>query len=444
MKSADGSKLGLLACINIIVGGCIGSAIFSLSGQTIFDAGPASIVSWAVAALILALYGMQVCELAVRFPQSGGVFVFPQKAIGGRAGEFWGFISGWGYVVSNCIAVAFSAIYVSIFLGQGFPVLAKFQIPLAVFSVLVCFLLNLFKVTDTGKFNNILVGLLVSAMLVFVGISLFSGNFKPENFKNFFSTGLGIKGMFKSVPIAAVAYGACLSISFMVGEVENPNKTIPTSLIVGLVIVSVLYLSVITGTVGTFDYALFEQYPYLKYTPQFGSVFYGGLSEFPWMAKVIASAAFIALITTMLVLMALNARAVSAIAKSGYLPSFLAKENKNKVPSFSTAVIAAIAALLSLKPTWTEILVNLGALFSVITMVITCVSLVISRKKSKLENGMFKAPLGNFAPFLTIIVLGTCYLFGSISLNVVLFTLAIYALALIVFAYFSRHKEKAK
>lgn len=85
MENKDSGKLGLVACIAILTGGCIGSAIFSLSGMTMYYAGPAAIITWIVAAIILGCYGVQVAELSVRYPHSGGVYVFPAKSLG----KFW-------------------------------------------------------------------------------------------------------------------------------------------------------------------------------------------------------------------------------------------------------------------------------------------------------------------------------------------------------------------
>ena len=127
MENKDGGKLGLVACIAILTGGCIGSAIFSLSGMTMYYAGPAAIITWIVAAIILGCYGVQVAELSVRYPHSGGVYVFPAKSLG----KFWGYLAAWGYIISNFIAVAFSAIYVATYLGVGFEALSGLQIPLA-------------------------------------------------------------------------------------------------------------------------------------------------------------------------------------------------------------------------------------------------------------------------------------------------------------------------
>lgn len=54
MEKQEQGKLGLGACIAILTGGCIGSAIFSISGMTMYYAGPASVLSWILGAIILA------------------------------------------------------------------------------------------------------------------------------------------------------------------------------------------------------------------------------------------------------------------------------------------------------------------------------------------------------------------------------------------------------
>ena len=93
------------------------------------------------------LYGIQVAELSIRYPHSGGVFVFPAKAMGKteKEGKIWGFISAWGYIISNIIAVAFSAIYVATYMGVGFEALANLQTPLAIAAVILVTILNLMK-----------------------------------------------------------------------------------------------------------------------------------------------------------------------------------------------------------------------------------------------------------------------------------------------------------
>ena len=67
----NSEKLGLLGSVGVLVGCCIGSAIFSISGMTIYYAGPAAILSWIIAGLIQGTYSIEVAELSARYPRSG-------------------------------------------------------------------------------------------------------------------------------------------------------------------------------------------------------------------------------------------------------------------------------------------------------------------------------------------------------------------------------------
>ncbi len=133
------SKLGLFDSVHLLVGGMIGSAIFSLSGITILQAGPASLLSWMLGGLILLAYGLQTAELASRYPQSGGIFNFPAQLLGKtrEQGRLWGWISAWAYLFGCIAGAAFSAIYIGIYLGVAFPALGSLQVPLGIVAVLL-------------------------------------------------------------------------------------------------------------------------------------------------------------------------------------------------------------------------------------------------------------------------------------------------------------------
>ena len=166
----QGGSLGLWTCVAMIAGGMIGSAIFSLSGLTIFQAGPSAVLTWVIAAVIMLGYGLICAELSTRFPKSGGVFVFPSKSLGKteKEGKVWGWISTWGYINANIIAIAFAAIYVGTYLSVGFPIFANMQVPLAIISVLFVLILNSLKFSLTGKVNNLLVLGLAVSMIIYI------------------------------------------------------------------------------------------------------------------------------------------------------------------------------------------------------------------------------------------------------------------------------------
>lgn len=88
MEKQEQGKLGLGACIAILTGGCIGSAIFSISGMTMYYAGPASVLSWILGAIILAcmVFRWQNYPSGIRIPAACSCFrprpwVKPRKKV---------------------------------------------------------------------------------------------------------------------------------------------------------------------------------------------------------------------------------------------------------------------------------------------------------------------------------------------------------------------------
>lgn len=437
-----GGSLGLLACVTMIAGGMIGSAIFSLSGLTVFLAGPAAILSWIIAAVIMLIYGLVVAELSTIFPKSGGVFVFPSKALGKteKTGKFWGWISTWGYINANIVAIAFAAIYVATYLGVGFPIFEGLQIPLAIGAIIFCFILNTLKFSVAGKMNNILVGALIVTMLIFICVGIFGGSWDSALLTPFFSQGAaGSAGFLSVVPTAMVGYGSIVAIAFMVSEVKNPNKNVPKSIMIAMSIVVSLYILIILATVGLITAGFLAENPGMRFIPLYAASF-TKLTAYPWIAKIISVSAVLALLTTMLVVIALTSRAIAATADAGLLPSGLAKNGKMGTPIFATMLVSVLSAVVSCFPEFTAEIVNLGALFSAITISINCISLIVARSKNEYKPGNFRAPGGNVLPILVLAVLIICYIPGIIGGGWVLwsYTLGWYLLGLLIYTFYSK------
>lgn len=446
--SNSGGSLDLLACVTILIGGMIGSAIFSLSGLTIWYAGPAAILTWTIAAVVLLMYGMIVAELSAIFPKSGGVFVFPTKSLGHteRQGKIWGWISVWGYINGNIVAIAFAAIYVATFLGVGFPVFADYQIPLAVAACAFTCILNLFGMAVTGKANTVLVTGLVITMIVFVVVGLSGGQWDTALFTPFFAQGAnGTSGFLTAVPNAMMAYGSVVAIAFMVGEVKNPNRNVPKSMIIAMSIVVTLYLLVIITVLGLQSAQYFDENPGMRFIPLY-AVAFTKLAHVPWLSKAISISAVLALLTTMLVLIALTSRAVAATAEGGLLPKGLTKvTEKRRVPVYSIFVVTLGAMIVSCFPQFTATIVNMGSLFGAITICINCVSLVVARRKNPYIPGHFRAPGGPVLPVASIILIVACYIPGIISgASLWAYILIWYAVGAIILAIALSKMKKAE
>lgn len=419
------SKMKLFSCVATIMSACIGSAIFSISGLTIYTAGPAAIVSWILAAAVFGFYGYLVTRLAGIYPRSGGIYLFPRRAFGGRAGRVLGFVSGWGYIVSNIIAIAFSAIYAVVYLTAGFPMFKGYEVIISILIVLLAFGILLFSPKRSQIIQNTLVLILVAAMVLYSSFAFFGGGFELSRFNHFFTSGAGGTGGFLSaVPLALVAYGGCVVIAFLASDVSKPEKNIPRSLAIGLGAVALLYALLIAGVVGNLPQGAMDDES-MRYIPMFAAVSGGGLSNWPWMNQIISLSAFLALFTTVIALLRVNSRAMQAISLEGLLPGLFANESRRGVPVWALAILVLISASLCLAPHWTEHMIRLGAVLNIVSMTVTVLSLIASRKGSPA------------LPIFTIIILWICYipeLFDD-DISMWIFTFSVYAAgALLYFA----------
>lgn len=203
-----------------------------------------------------------------------------------------------------------------------------------------------------------------------------------------------------------------------------------------------LYLLMIIATMGNITTQLLNDNPGFRFIPMFAAAF-TSLASVPWLSKLISIAALLALLTTMLVVLSLNARVVSSMADGGMLPKPLAKLNKNGVPGTATVTLAIICMVLSCFPSLTELLVNLGSVSAAITIVIVCASLICARKKVPHQEGNYKAPGGNFVSILTIVlIVASCIpgIFGGGG-TMWLFTIIIYAVGAVIMAYYLKKQN---
>lgn len=397
--------LGTLECVMILVGGMVGSAIFSLSGLTYTQAGPAAIISWIIGAVILLMYGLQVAELTAIYPHSGGIFVYPYEALGKskKSKKAWGWFAAWSLLNVNIFGAAFAAIYVAQYLGTCFPALGNYIVPIAIIFCLICTLLNVFNISVMGKANVIMVIVLIVTMLIYTFAGLTA--FNPENFTPFFGQGtMGTTGFISAIPTAMLAYGAIISVALMVSQVRNPKKTVPKSMFISMAVTVALYVIVLVGTIGMITVEFLAQNPGMQYIPLYAAA-WTVLPHLTWLPYLITIAAIMALATTALVLTNAAGWTIMAVAESGVLPKGLAKINpKTGTPVRAILIAMAATLVLSCFPQFTEQIVNIGAMCSAIAAIIVAITVLAARKKTTYIEGNFRVAGGPVIPILSIIL----------------------------------------
>jgi basic amino acid/polyamine antiporter, APA family len=264
--------LGLWTSISLVVGGIIGSGIFMKPAVMASQLGsPYLLVGvWILAGVITLFGALSNAEVAAMIPETGGQFIFFQRMYG----EFVAFLYGWAaFAVFNTAGVASIAYvlgtYVEYFIElprfssaveQGIHVhipLIGTMYPLenigvksvTIFIVLILTLINYRSTRSGGDIQVVFTALKVVAMILIVGGLCFSGK---GDFNNFFSSSSHIHPQGWALIGAVVAalsgafwgYDGWNNITFVAGEIKNPQRNIPKSLLFGIVICILIYTAI--------------------------------------------------------------------------------------------------------------------------------------------------------------------------------------------------------
>ena len=236
------------------------------------------------------------------------------------------------------------------------------------------------------------------------------------------------------MPIAIIGYSSISAIAFMVSDVKKPDVTVPKSMFISISIVIGIYFLVITATLGLITAGYLIENEKMRFIPLFAACF-TKLQNIPFIVAIVSIASVVALLTTMIVCVSMNSRALQASSFDGMLPSLFGKSNKNGVPAFAAFITCLFSAIVASFPNITQQIVNFGAIFNVFTIVITLFSLVFARHKFPDKNKAFKTPGGEILISIILIILILCNT-SSIILggkDLLLFTLALWGVGILIY-----------
>lgn len=412
MSGNNTKGLSPKACIMMAIGGMVGSSIFTLSGVTYSMAGPAAIVTWFLAGVILLLYALNIAELATTFPKSGGVYVYPHAVLGSteKSKNFAGWIAAWSWLNVSVFGTTFSAICVSTYLGSFFPAVANsqaLQIVIPIAWIALTWFLNARSANAFGKIHNKITFALLFVLCVYIVLGIINGD--SSNMQPFVSGGMGSTGIIAGIPIAMLGYGSIIAVASFGGEIENPKKNIPKIIFTAVTGTVIVYCMILFSTfrMAPVDELVAANAHYYPLAFALGRVMTGKAG---WIVSIVPLAALLALTTNMSIMIMDASRTVMATAQSGFLPKKLGEIHPEKhTPIWALSSVAVICILMSLRPDWINVIINAGSICSAITVAIISITLMTLRKKQKsgviTEKGEFTVPGGIVMPIVTLVVI---------------------------------------
>jgi basic amino acid/polyamine antiporter, APA family len=248
--------LGLSHAGAVVVGTIIGSGIFLVPTEMMQAVGSARLVylAWMVGGLLSFFGALTYAELGAMKPQAGGEYVYVRDAYGPLAGFLYAWT--WFLIAKPASIATITTGLVRIlgtfpiftflshdWLSRPFPITYG-QLVAITASILVSWL-NYIGVRRAGEFQFVFTLLKVAIILgiVAVGFSYREGTW--ANFATEFTGAKGgVAGFFAALVAALWAYDGWNDLNMVAGEIRNPQRNIPLSLIWGVATVGALYILV--------------------------------------------------------------------------------------------------------------------------------------------------------------------------------------------------------
>ena len=392
-------QLGLFSATNAVIATMIGAGIFGATGGFAHKLGTDTnvLLVWLFCGLLALTGALSLGELGGMMPKGGGSYTYNRHIYGPTAG----YLSG---VLSWLLAFVGAAAYVTLLLGHHVQLLAPSVPPpltaalvVGVFSVIHC----------TGLRQGTWVN---NAFTVFkVGVVV-----------AFIAAGFSVPA--KAVPVAVVSdpgilsapfAAAMISVSFAYlgwetttwigGEVANPRRNLPLSLIVGTLFVTTLYLLLNMVYLRALPAAAMvgESGQGLQGIGQHAAniLFSGNVSQ--WFNLMI----IVVLLSTTSTIIMVGARILQAMAAEGQLPAWVRRRNRRDVPA-NAILIQAIALVTFIGAASThqntdKILLFIG-LPTTFIMGGAVLGVLLLRRRERNRDRPFRVPLYPLPPLLFV------------------------------------------
>lgn len=384
--------LGLLDSTMIVAGSMIGSGIFIVSADIARQTGSAGglLLTWFITAILTIIAALSYGELAAMMPKAGGQYVYLRESYS----PLWGFLYGWTlFLVIQTGTIAAVAVAFSRFLGfflesvsatnyiisplhlfGGYAISLSTQQFVAIAMIVFLTLINIQGLSLGKLIQNVFTLAKTGSLLLLVFLGLIIGGSAgtfSRNFENLFtpqSPATVTSDMFSWLPSLTISDGilgfvvvicvaqvgslfssdAWNNITFTAGEVKDPKKNIPLSLVAGTGLVLTLYILANVAYLSTLSLSQIQGVPEDRVGTAALQVILGGIG-----ASVMAYAIVVSTFGCNNGLVLAGARVYYAMAKDKLFFSSTAKLNKNHVPAVALVLQCVWASFLVLPRTVT-------------------------------------------------------------------------------------------
>ncbi len=369
--------LGLTSIVAISMGAMIGSGIFILPGIAMAEAGPAVILAFIIAGLLVLPAALSIAELGTAMPEAGGDYVFIERGLGPGAGTIAGLGTWLMLMFKGGLAL----------IGGMFYLSAIMSIPsveaVAVIIGTILIAVNVFGVKQTGGLQVVMVVVMIIILGLFVSFSLL--RVESTNFQPFFDG--GFNGLISATVMVLISYGGVTKVAAVAEEIKNPGRNLPLGLLLSLIVTTALYGLIVYVLVGLVDGETLagSNVPMVDAVePYFGT----------FGIVLIVVAAMLALISTANAGILTASRYPFALSRDKLIPEFFARVSKKFHTPVTAILITGGAMLLIILLLPVEEIAKTAGAFQIVVYILVNIALIAFRSRKPIwYKPEFKSPL---------------------------------------------------
>ena len=408
--------LSLPGAIAVSVGGML-SGIFVLPGLAVGITGSSVWLAFLVASLCILPAVLSKSELATAMPKSGGTYVYIERAFG----PLFGTIAGIGLWLSLLLKSAFSLVGLSAYLYVLIEVDVSLTKGIALLALLFILLLNVFGVKKVEKTQLIIVSI---SVLSLIGIIVFgTSSFDSKLLEPVFVD--GSSGFITGVAFLYISYAGVTKIAAVAGEIKNPEKNLPRTMIFSLLLITSIYVFVALVLVGNVEASVLSTDIKPIHT-LFQSI--GGNT----LGYVAGAVGVITLLSMANSGVLASSRFPFAMGKDKLMPGFLGSVNSKFMTPVSAIITTSMLIALAILFLDVVKIAKLASAFKVLMFIFNELSVIVLREtNAQWYNPSFRSPLypyvqlfGIFSGIVLLAYLGIMPLisvFGVFILGFIIF-----------------------
>ena len=418
-------SIGVFTATCVVVANVIGAGIFTTPGFLARDLGsPLTLLAiWVLGAILAFAGALSYSELGAAFPEAGGEYVYLREAYG----PVWGYLSGWtsffaGFTAPIAAAcIGFSA-YLSHFAPQLGPGNILWSIPVGrwewrlsggqVAALLALWLLSLTHISGVQRGARLQVALTVGKTAAIVALIVFGLTLGSGNWEHLRSAPQGLvpEQAFRNIPVSLIFVLYCFSgwnaAAYLAGEIRQPHRNIPLSLLAGTVIVTILYIGL--NVLFLYALALSEMSGVLEIGQKASLALFG-----PVATKLVAALMALSILASASAMVLAGPRVYFAMATDGLFPKTLAGVHAlYQSPASSILFQSAWTSVLILTGTFEQLIVYSGFVLVLFSALAVAAVIVLRWRRPGLPLP-FRVPLYPYTPLV----------FVGFSVWILLFTL---------------------